>query len=237
MTRRRGFSLLEVLLAIALITALLGAMFAFLWDMLQVRERMLLETGRARGAALLIDAVERDLLTCVVGDAARGSGVQGDATTLSIMSRGVPARLAGAGERGLVFADLERSRYRFTGSGLIEGLRGPVVRGDVDGFETMGGPVGRLRFRYHDGSAWRDDFDSLAEDRLPIAIEVAIWYAVEPANEEPGFVDDDIAFGEPVEFDAAEDEPEQLPDRVRVILVPDSGGEASDPDADEVDRP
>ncbi|MBT8485703.1 MAG: GspJ family type II secretion system protein [Phycisphaerae bacterium] len=241
MTSRRGFSLLEVLVAIALIGALLGAMFAFSWDMLSVRDRLLLETNRARGAALLLDAVEGDLLTCVVGDAARGSGVQGDATTLSILSRAVPARLAIAHASELVFADLERSRYRFRmGSGLIEAQRTPVVMGSGAGYEAMGGPVARVRFRYHDGSGWRDRYDSLAEDRLPLAVEIAIWYAdTEPddgfgseSSAEDPWPDAPAGFDDLAGFDDAGDDPATpvvAPDRLRVILVPDA---AASPDAE-----
>ena len=44
----RAFTLLELLLAIALITSLVAAMFAFMWDMLSTRTRIVEETTRRR---------------------------------------------------------------------------------------------------------------------------------------------------------------------------------------------
>ena len=45
---RRAFSLMELLVAIALVLALLGALFAFFWDMLSTREQVLEATSRQR---------------------------------------------------------------------------------------------------------------------------------------------------------------------------------------------
>ena len=48
--RRRGFTLLEVLISIALIMVLLGSMFAFLLDMLASRRRVVDYTARQLAA-------------------------------------------------------------------------------------------------------------------------------------------------------------------------------------------
>ena len=98
----RAFSLFELLIAIALIMALVAAMFGFLWDLLAIRKRITDETSRRRAAALLIEWVERDLTTCVVGDSLNGAGVRGDDASLHVMSRTVPVRLAERGARGTV---------------------------------------------------------------------------------------------------------------------------------------
>lgn len=241
-----GFTLLEVLIAIGIIGALLGTMFAFLHDLLQSRARALDYTGRQLAAATLIDRVERDLTTCVVGDATLGAGVNGDDSRLSILSRGVAAHLAGKGVGSGVLGDLQQAEYRCEpGSGRIEIRRVTPEVGvatPADDFVSIG-PAYKVRFRYHDGEAWSDSFDSLALNALPAAVEVAVWYhrwpgEPEAAEREPeasdrltfdttgGFDDADFARRSDIE---SRDEPR--PDRFRVIVIPDAS--ADDPLAGE----
>lgn len=247
---RRAFTLLEMLIALALTMALLAAMFTFLWDLLATRRRIIDETTRRRAVDTLVEQVERDLLTAVVGDRVRGSGVAGDATSLRILSRAVPVRLAG--QRGNAgFLDLERSSYRFEASSGALTARRDVVRSGgentgerrADAASPLGGTVHRVRFRYHDGRSWVESFDSLRAGRFPLAIEIAVWYDASAA--ETLAADSGSAFGdagEPVTpaerltFDpeAGFDErafaiesdldlvDEPLPDRVRVICLGDA---------------
>ncbi len=242
-----GFTLLEVLIAIALIGALLGSMFGFLHELLQSRSRALDYTARQLAAATLIDRIEGDLTTCIVGDATLGAGVEGDASRLSILSRGIATHLAGRGIGSGVLGDLQQSEYRFQeGSGLIEGRVAGVGGGarrqtarPIEDFVSIG-PAFKVRFRYHDGDGWSDTFDSLATDGLPAAVEVAVWYHAWPGEPEPqdavrenesdrltfdtsgGF--DDAAFARRSDLDNF-DEPR--PDRFRVIVIPDAS--ADDP--------
>lgn len=244
-TGRHGFTLLEVLLSIAMIGALLGSMFAFTHELLRSRSRLLDYTARQLAAATLIDRVESDLIACVVGDAALGAGIDGDASRLAILSRGVAAHLAGRGIDGGVLGDLQHTEYRFQdASRLIEVRRGTPG----DGLDAMAGdfaaigPAYKVRFRYHDGDRWSDTFDSLARNRLPGAVEVAVWYHPWPGEQQVpvsgdapaaeserltfdttgGF--DDAAFARSSDVDSF-DEPR--PDRFRVIVIPDAS--ADDP--------
>ncbi len=251
-----GFTLLEVLIAIALIGVLLGSMFGFLHELLQSRSRALDYTARQLAAATLIDRIESDLITCVVGDTTLGAGVEGDASRLSILSRGIATHLAGRGIGSGVLGDLQQSEYRFQeGSGLIEGRvagvgggarrqtgvdRPPLAR-PIEDFVSIG-PAFKVRFRYHDGDGWSDTFDSLATDGLPAAVEVAVWYHPWPGEPEPEPVDE---FGEPesdrLTFDTSggfddaafarrsdlDNFDEPRPDRFRVIVIPDAS--ADDP--------
>ncbi|MCP3904424.1 MAG: prepilin-type N-terminal cleavage/methylation domain-containing protein [Planctomycetes bacterium] len=245
---RRGFTLMEVLLAIALSGALLSAMFAFLWDMLSTRERVISAAGQRRAAAVLVERLERDLVTCIAGDGVLGSGVTGDDHGITVLTRDVPVRLAMRGpEDGGILADLERSEYRFTpGNGTLAARRVLAFPGDRVGtraaFEQLGTGIHLVRFRYHDGRGWRDEYDSRADGGLPVAVEVAVWFdawagaeIVEPGDElddelDPGgrrTFDADAGFDEDAfaELSDLEDLGEPVPDRVRVILVPDAGDE------------
>jgi prepilin-type N-terminal cleavage/methylation domain-containing protein len=233
--KRRGFTLLEVLVAIALISMLLGSLFAFLHDLLQSRSRALDYTAHQLAAATLIGRVEAELASCIVGDDTSGPGVKGDAASLSILSRGVAVHLAEDGLESGVLGDLQQSEYRFVDeAGEIEVRRMTPWAQPAPDFVSIG-PVYRLRFRFHDGTAWSDSFDSLAEGRLPQAVEVAVWYHRWPGEQETqpealaerltfdttgGF--DDAAFAQQSDIELF-DEPR--PDRFRVIVIPDASSE------------
>ncbi len=272
--RRRGFTLLEVLIATGLILALFGSMFTFLFDLLSVRERALDHAAKQLAATTLIERVEADLMSCLVGDDARGAGIEGNSTRLKILTRAVAGSLARRGVNDpAVFGDLQSAQYRFDDpSGHIEIARGPAggqararpaareaARGaastdarnarepngdrmETGGtFTSVGGPVFLVRFRYHDGSGWRDSFDSLAADRLPVAVEVAVWFDPWPGIRPPPDPGDSLR-PQRLTFDADDafderafaresdlelfDEP--MPDRIRVIAVLDPLGPVED---------
>ena len=233
--RRRGFTLLEVLISIALIMVLLGSMFAFLLDMLASRRRVVDYTARQLAAAILIERLEADLRTCLVGDRARGAGIEGDATRLLVMSSSVAVHLAERGpEDSEVFDDRQQTEYRFTEElGEIEARRG------AEDWASLG-HVHKVRFRYHDSTRWRDSYDTLAEERLPVAVEVAVWLDPWPGEERaPAETDDPqrLTFDASGGFDEDEvarrtdldlfDEPR--PDRFRVILIVDAAPPEQDP--------
>jgi len=244
--RRRAFSLLEVLIAIGLVIALFGAMFAFVFDTLSARSRALEHAGRQSAATTLIERAELDLMSCVAGGRANGAGVDGDNTSLRILTRGVAAHLAGRGPGDpAVFGDLQQVEYRFVEeTGRIEARRRPAGdRGlDASEFAPLGGPVYKVRFRYHDSTIWRDSFDSLLREALPVAVEIAVWFHPWPGQERPETgaengpeVPERLTFDATAGFDEAEfageaelqffEEPP--PDRIRVILIPDAS--ADDP--------
>jgi len=233
------------MIAIAMLGALLGSMFAFMHELLRSRSTALDYTARQLAAATLIDCIESDLIACIVGDERLGAGIDGDASRLSILSRGVAAHLAGRGIDGGVLGDLQQAQYRFQdASRLIEVRRGTPGDGPdamTDDFVAIG-PAFKVRFRYHDGDRWSDTFDSLAKNRLPRAVEVAVWYHAWPGEQQTpvsgevfqaesdrltfdttgGF--DDAAFARSSDMDSF-DEPR--PDRFRVIVIPDAS--ADDP--------
>lgn len=248
---RRALTLFEILLAVALIVALTGVLFVFMRNLLSTREAVAERAEEMRAASLLIDRLERDLTATLVGEREAGAGVAGSGEEIRVLTRAVPASLA---ERGVddpsILADLQRTEFRFDRQSRELLARRVDAIGEDEAppeFTAVSRTLGRVRFRYHDGRGWRDEFDSLAANRLPVAVEVAVWYEPWPgeepapsereASEEPeperetfdpdavGF-DETAAFAEPDAFAA----PEPMPDRVRVIVVPDAA-------AGEVDSP
>jgi prepilin-type N-terminal cleavage/methylation domain-containing protein len=247
---RRGLTLLEVLIAIALIGGLLAAAFSFLFNLLDSRRATLDILAQHRAANYLIECIEADLFTAIAGDASVGAGVQGDAHSLRILTRDVPARLADRGAlSGDAFTDLLRAEYRFTGR-RIEFSRAIPTAPPQDDASQFEGAITTVRFRYYDGSRWRDSYDSAQSGALPVAVEVAVWFnqAVGDVDDLPGnlaedegllsgdaFLSDDFeqtfderAFAMESDLEM-EDEPQ--PDRIRVITLTDAvDPAASNPD-------
>jgi len=56
--------------------------------------------------------------------------------------------------------------------------------------------VGRFAPRFRVGDEWKSEFDSAAAGALPAAVELAVWYGIEPIGP---------------------------PDRTRIVAVPDAG--------------
>lgn len=246
---------MEVLVSIALIIALVGVMYSFLFNLLDAREKVLEAAGQRRAATMLIERLEADLICCIAGDSGAGAGLNGDDSSITILTRSVAAGLAQqrAAETA-AFADLHVSTFRFrSDTGELEVSRG-VVGHDIssgsasaygaDSSYVLADSIFRIRFRYHDGTDWRQSFDSRAAGSLPRAVEVAVWFQTWPGEEpleepEEELSDDEALLEERLtyDFDAGFDEAEYAelsdlevfdepkPDRVRVIIIPDAAEE------------
>jgi prepilin-type N-terminal cleavage/methylation domain-containing protein len=193
MSTRRGFTVMEVLLALGLGAMLAAAVTAFAWRTASSQRALGLAASDAQGADALLDRLESDLLGAIAGDARRGAGVQGSSTRLRVLTRGVDLSDAGA-------SDLHEAVYEFIGP-MLWLARGPA--GAPGERHALSERAMRARFRYFDGRSWSASFDSAAAGRLPAAVEVALWF--EPVGERAG---------------APERWPE--PDRVRVLVIPDA---------------
>lgn len=236
---RRAFTIAEVLIALALIAAVGAAAMTLLWGVADHRERIGSTAMASRGCGDLLERIESDLLGAVAGDARVGAGVRGDATSLTILCRGV----TGLASISAVSGDLVGASYTLAGD-RVE-MRRWVVGGAAGGASEPSVPlaegVGALRLRYFDGSTWLDSFDSAQVGKLPVAIEASIWLGPRPeagAGDEapmsPAPPDDSLA-AESSEF--SEDLPpldeggglvaasleEELgpPTRQRIMIVPD----------------
>jgi type II secretory pathway component PulJ len=247
-SRIRAFTLLEVLIAIALILALGAALFGFLHDMLATRSRTLDHALQQRAAATLIERLEADVVATLVGDTASGPGVQGDATNLRLLTRGVMPQLASRGlDDPAPLGDLQSVEFRFDPSARrLEARRSSASAGEAPPeFATLGGAIAHVRFRYLGNRRWQQSFDSLALGHLPAAIEVAVWFTPWPEDREAqAEADADASSGAPAVDSAGEEvapgnfdegafgmtsdsesQRRPTPDRLRVIVIPDGGAD------------
>lgn len=190
-SQRRCFTLLEVLISITLAMALLGTVFGFLFNLLATRQRVIEFAAQQRAASILIERIDRDLVFTLVGDSRSGAGIQGDASSLRLLTRSVAVNLADRAGRGReVFGDLQAIQYRFdeTQRRLQVGRisRNPTSGTSSPSLEDLGGNIFRVRFRYYDGDSWLETYDSRQAGQLPVAIEIAFWFDPWPGEDFDG---------------------------------------------------
>ncbi len=255
MKHRPAFTLVEVLVAVALLLLLAGAVSSFLWQLLDRESRVLDWTARSRTASVMFDRLQRDLFTAVASTP-DGPGVVGDPTGMVIAHR---AFLVDDPD----LSDLQRTEIRFDPrAGTLRLTRRDWARPPIGG-ENEAHPdepvpaddtppadgIRAVRFRYHDGRAWRSSFSSTRS--LPAAVEVAVWFGgisdgdIRAADEPP-------AAQEMMAGDRGADDPstaslidtlgqprgrppQREPDRLRVIAIPDATAAGPRPDPDAVD--
>ena len=233
-TRRgvRGFTLLEVLVAIALIGLLLGAIMTFLVQVQADRAALLKLVQRSRQLTSLIDRIEADLLAVVAGDQVLGAGFKGNETSLALLSLSPTASEI---ESGTVRGGLVATRLDFdAAAGSLTLTRADGLRGGAgEPRESVTG-LARVRWRYYVAAGatgglahWTDSFDSLSEGGLPLAVELAVWFGARPLSADQsdgdgpaGTVGDAAAGGQAERIHA--------PDRVRVIAIAALGGGADE---------
>ena len=191
--------MLELLVAIGLLSLLAAAVGGFTFVLFDREERTLALAERTHAAGLLFDRLERDLLTAVA-ETPDGPGLVGDERSLTISCRAVLAESADP-----LADDLQTTTIRFdqttrsltlnrTGRAHSEsendaaGTPGDFSLDDPFGFDEqdtaldeLSGSIADIRFRYHDGRSWRSSFSSSAG--LPVAIELAVWFGSYSGNE------------------------------------------------------
>jgi len=193
---RRSFTLIEVLIAVALLVALSGAMGTFAYNLLRSRDRIMTQARSEAGVGLLMDRLEHDLTWCIAGNSKDGPGIKGSAGRVEILRRDVKL-LDGQVAVGVT----RKAQYRHEGDTVF-------ARADDGPDEIVASGIKQLRLRYHDGREWQREFDSGQAGTLPVAIAIAVWFG-------SGLIDQTEAD----EFGMLDTPTE--PDRRRVMVVPD----------------
>ncbi len=176
----RAFTLIETLVALGLLLVLVGAVFAFGMNLTASRDRLAAHMRRSQTVRVFLDRLEQDLHTALASDAGQGAGIVGDESSIRLLSRSVGAMGQTHGIASAM-SDLLRSEYRWDNGGrTLQASRGAPDGGAA--WNTIADDLGCVQWRYHDGRGWVTTFDSGATGRLPVAVEVAIWY-VSPQSE------------------------------------------------------
>ena len=170
---RRALTLMEMLVALALILALTVAVGSFAKTYRQGRDFAVSEAIRDRE----VDAMFGRLAEAFSCSDASVGGISGGERFVTIHHRG--SVLAAAGPEGKL-ADLlaDSTRYEIR---LAEQFQEFFVAGSAQSTLTWRSSVSVLQLRYHNGSSWSESWST--EQGLPVAIECKIWFDFDPAPE------------------------------------------------------
>jgi len=240
---RQAFTLIEVLLAIALLLVLSAGVFGYVWGLLSRQEQVEAEADRQAAAGAVFEAVQSALTTTYVVDGGGKPGIQGKADSLVVRGRGIDAGV-GPGAQGI--GDDRGAELRFdVEAGMLAGRRLGRSTGE---YEVIGERIECVRVRYFDGREWVGAFDSREKRSLPAAVEVALWFQfgeggvgtsaaeaegsegrVSPAT--PGRSDGGedrvpASNADEAASDTSVEPPQRAPDRVRIMVIPDGPGAA-----------
>jgi len=211
----RAFTLVEVLIALALIAGLSLAVMSFARDIRVQQRSMIRLSSQLEQTTDVIELLERSIATCTADGGDAGAGIQGTAQSLRILSRAVQLRPRGC------MSDLLATDLRFDAGGKRILARQWAPGYETDGeSEDVATSIEHVQFRYHHDGQWRESFDAFAAGGLPRAIEVAIWY--QPLITPSPAVTPPEELGE--EEQAA---PRRAPDRLRIIAIHDSAPSAN----------
>lgn len=219
--RRRGFTLIEVLLAIVIVAGLLGVVLFFYQQASSLRAELLQEADRISAARLLMDRLTTELRVART-HSYFSTPLLGDASSIQFITVGLPAASAWAGDSlgraSRPETDLKYVRYTAEQSGDGTNVIG-IARSEepLVEFQTaidtstivstttstnrtratlLTDQLHALRFRYWNGTAWQDSWN---ETRLPAAVEVTVAREAiaEETQEAEGFGAMAEAFGSP----------------------------------------
>ena len=180
---RRGFTLLEVLIALGMILALISVMMSVTTSIREGKERLYVSMSTEYGAMVAFELLESASDTCIAVDSYGQSGIVGDATELVISSSSIAIGEMGGGDGAVSpLFDLERIRFSLRDTDFMIG-------NDVSGQEILVPSVTAIRFMYFDGTDWQSSWDS-GQDGLPHAIELAMWTSSWPEGTYPSWMPD-----------------------------------------------
>ena len=187
MSRNRGFTLVELLVALAIFAIMSGFAYRALSSMLESREALAKESRKWRDISLFVGRVERDI-AAVLPRIATGSGE----LKLAPLSSSVDATSAPAGlaltRSGNMLAGNASAAPQRVGYRIREGRVERLAWAGVDAApreEALPTPVltevGTLAFRFMDpkSSEWRADWGlpGNAAATLPAAVEMTLVLA------------------------------------------------------------
>ena len=205
---RRAFTLMEVLVALVLISAIVTAAFSFFWSLGAARDRLSAASARSLACASLHSLLQEAIGSSEVGGG--GASFSGDARTLTI-----PCRVVRVGETPGRAPFVRLLRLQFdSGSRMLMaswdgGAAAPIVT-----------DVGAVAFKAYDGRQWSEEFNAASQGRLPAAIELSLWWHT------------------PTSAGEEDSQTQSQPADVLITLrVPDADADGEAPDGDGTSRP
>lgn len=187
---RRGFTLLEMLLAVTLLAVVMAAGYAMLSTGLSARRSIDRADAAGRSLALAVELLARDLASTLPPDGLLAGSFIGldepDGDELTLHASLAPTGTADDEPHG----DVARVAFRLetdeTGSATLvrQVVRNLLATRAVDGdVQPICRGVADFQLAYHDGSQWQDQWDStLQANALPQAVRIRLTVRAQAAG-------------------------------------------------------
>ena len=181
-----GFTLIEVLIAVAIFAVVLGAINTVFFSALKLRNKTSELLDKSLPLEQAVTIIERDLRSIVPPDGPMGGQLQTLSTTNSMAGMNGPVFYCASGivdetspwsEVQKVSYMLAESTNRFGGRDLLRVTSRNILAAVQEEPMTQWllGGVDQITFTYFDGTTWMDTWDSTTQDpKLPKAIKVQI---------------------------------------------------------------
>lgn len=197
--RREGFTLLELLIAVAIFSLVLAAINGVLYGALRLRSKTTRMIEESLPLQQAVATIRRDLEGIVVPGGTLSGVLKSDVSTGGMDQQGALEIYTATGvpNETLPWASVQKVSYALrlpanqaTAAGkdlvrLVTRNLLPTLQEEAEAQWLMS-DVERLEFSFYDGSAWRTAWDSTTETTvLPKAIKAQIVLAVNPEDPRP----------------------------------------------------
>jgi len=183
--KQRGFTLLEMLVALAIMGILASGLYMSLHIAFRAQKSAERTIAPVRAGTLALELLRRDLVSALpptgilagafIGEDAKAEFSTEDADLLVFYSTVEDAGRGATGIRMIEFAlaSTEDGSEKILVRRVTENLLAPIMPEPVE--EVLCRNVKSLNVRHFDGTEWQDSWDSgMAGDTLPLAVEVTL---------------------------------------------------------------
>ncbi len=198
--KRSAFTLIEIMIAVAAFAIVLAAINTIFYTALRLRNSTTAAIEKALPMEHALGIIKRDLANLVLPGGTMSGTFSTSSTSNSVAGQSSPSFYTASGviDETSTFAEVQRVSYMLVastnngiGRDLVRSVSRnllPTLQSQYEQEPLMSG-VQTLTFLYHDGSQWRDSWDSTIENTttgvsngLPAAVKVQLLLATENSS-------------------------------------------------------